>query len=120
MNIRVNAAGRSASATCTTNFTVVAVDVTLKNLGELMDEKNNAITETYEKRDGTGLFDGYPDLAEDAMTKFPLRIELLPEKPPANEKIKFNLWKDSDGSYSSPLGLMWNLNIINKMYGEKE
>ena len=28
--------------------------------------------------------------------------------------------KDSDGSYSSPLVLMWKLNMVNKMYGERE
>ena len=32
----------------------------------------------------------------------------------------WNLWKDSDGSYSSPLGLLVNLNYTNMKYGEKE
>ena len=189
-----NADGLSASATCMTNFTVVAVDVSLGNWGELMDEKNDTVISSYVKRDGTGWFEGYPDLAEEAMTKCPVEIEVLPENLPAEEKVRIafeddnlrglermyeletvrpnydllcfnctdaaisigracgapvpagglpdlsalesirgglsgdldwaqsilNLWKDSDGSYSCPLFLMWNLNIINEMYGVKE
>lgn len=80
-----NADGRSVSATCTTNFTVVAVDVTLKDWGEQMDEKNDTVIGSYVKRDGSGLFGGYPELAEDAMTQCPVRIEVIPGNLPDGE-----------------------------------
>ena len=77
-----NADGLSASATCTTNFTVVAVDVTLKDWGEQMDEKNDTIIGSYVKRNGSGLFGEYPELAADAMTRCPVRIKVSPGNLP--------------------------------------
>ena len=82
-----NGTRQSATAACTTNFTVVAVDVSLKNFGEPMDERNGTIIGTYVKRDGTGWFDGYPDLAKEAMIQCPVKVKVFPEGLPEKEKV---------------------------------
>lgn len=52
-----------------------------------MDEKNDTIIGTYVKRDGTGWLGGYPDLAREAMTQCPVKIEVSPENLPEDEKV---------------------------------
>ena len=60
-----------------------------------MDEENNTVISSYIKRDGTGLFDGYPELARDAMSQFPISGEIFPANLPRDENI---LLKFTDGN----------------------
>ena len=69
----------SASANCTTNFTVVKVDVKLGDGIERADEKNGEMISSFVERGPDAMFGGYPTLAEDEMMKYPVSIGVLPK-----------------------------------------
>ena len=79
----------SASANCTTNFTVVKVDVKLGDWIERADEKNGEMISSFVERGPDAMFGGYPTLAEDEMMKYPVSIGVLPKSLPNEEGITF-------------------------------
>ncbi len=79
-----NEDGMTASASCTTNFTVVKVEETLANWGEASEEKYLTKISSYIMRDGTGVFCGYPKLAKEAMERFPVEMEVEPKGLPSD------------------------------------
>ena len=74
-----NAAGRSASATCTTNFTVVAVDVTIGSVGEDKEEAEGAFVQYVKDANGDISVEGTNKMVE---VKFTCKPKL-----PANEMV---------------------------------
>ena len=75
-----NAEGRSVSATCITNFTVVAVDVTIGSVGEDKEEKEGAFVQHVPDTTGVISVEGTNKMVEVKFTCNPTNL-------PANEMV---------------------------------
>lgn len=79
--------GPKVSAACTNRFTIVRVDVQLGDWLEQADEKNGEMISSFVERGVDAIIGGYPPLAKEEMTKFPVSIGVMPNSLPKDEAI---------------------------------